>query len=138
MKVYVGGTFDLFHVGHVQFLIKANQFGLVTVALNTDEFVKKFKGKAPIMTYAERYEVVKSCRYVYNVIPNISGADSKPTIEMVNPDYIVVGDDWKDKGYCSQMSFTPKWLSQRKINLIYVPYTKNISTTIIKNRIKNG
>lgn len=138
MRVYVGGTFDLFHAGHVQFLMRASQFGLVTVALNTDEFVKQFKKRSPVMTYAEREEVVRACRYVFDVVPNISGADSKPTIERVNPDYIIVGDDWKDKGYCSQMSFTPKWLTQKHIKLVYIPYTKNISSTIIKNRIKNG
>lgn len=136
-RVYTGGTFDLFHAGHVQFLRKCANLGWVVVALNTDEFVKEFKGKAPIMTFAERYETLRSCKYVGEVIPNLSGADSKPTIMSVNPDIIVIGDDWKDKDYCKQMGFTMKWLKEQNIELVYIPYTKGISSTIIKERIKN-
>lgn len=135
MIIYTGGTFDLFHAGHVQFLRKCYRYGYVTVALNTDEFVLEFKGKKPIMTFAERYEVLRSCKYVDNIVANISGADSKPTIEAVSPDYIIVGDDWLKKDYYSQMQFTQKWLDERNIKLIYVPYTKNISTTEIKKRL---
>jgi len=134
--VYTGGTFDLFHAGHVQFLRKCGAYGNVVVSLNTDKFVEKFKGKKPIMSFAERYEVLRSCKYVYEVIPNLSGADSKPTIESVDPDCIIIGDDWKDRDYCEQMGFTQEWLKKESISLIYVPYTKNISTTIIKERMK--
>jgi glycerol-3-phosphate cytidylyltransferase len=136
-RVYTGGTFDLFHAGHVRFLRRCHQMGEVIVALNTDEFVKEFKGKAPIMTYNEREEVLSACKYVDEVIPNLSGADSKPTIEDVCPDVIVIGDDWKDKDYCKQMGFTMKWLKEQNIELVYIPYTPNISTTIIKERLKN-
>ena len=134
-RVYTGGTFDLFHAGHVQFLRKCSHYGLVTVALNTDEFIEQFKGKRPIMTFAERYEVIRACKYVDEVIANLSGADSKPTIEAVSPDYIIVGDDWIDKDYHKQMGFTDRWLNSKGIQLIYVPYTKNISTTDIKKRL---
>ena len=135
MIVYTGGTFDLFHAGHVQFLRKCSQYGEVVVALNTDEFIQSFKGKPPIMSYAERYEVVSSCRYVKYVVPNINGADSKPTILSVNPDFIIIGDDWLKKNYYKQMKFTKKWLKDNRIKLIYVPYTKGISTTDIKKRL---
>lgn len=135
MIVYTGGTFDLFHAGHVQFLKKCRYFGNVVVALNTDEFVKKFKGRKPVMSYPERYEVIKACKYVSRVIPNFSGEDSKPTIEIVKPNCIVIGDDWKNKDYFKQMGFTKEWLEEHYIELIYVGYTKNISSTIIKERI---
>ena len=133
--VYTGGTFDLFHAGHAQFLEKCSNYGEVVVALNTDEFVEQFKGKRPIMSFAERYAVLSSCKYVKRVIPNISGADSKPTIISIQPDYIIVGDDWKEKNYYKQMQFTPKWLKEQNIELIYVPYTNSISTTEIKKRL---
>jgi len=135
MRVYTGGTFDLFHCGHVQFLRKCSYYGFVVVALNTDEFVKQFKGKPPVMTFAERYEVLSSCKYVGEVVANISGEDSKPTIESVKPDYIIIGDDWDKDDYMKQMSFEEEWLEERNINLVFVPYTSNISTTKIKKRI---
>lgn len=135
MRVYTGGTFDLFHSGHVQFLRKCSHYGYVVVALNTDEFIEQFKGIRPVMSYAERYELLRSCRYVDEVVPNISGADSRPTIESIAPNYIIIGDDWKEKDYYKQMGFSDPWLKERGITLLYVPYTKNISTTIIKERI---
>lgn len=135
MIAYTGGSFDLFHAGHAQFLEKCSYYGDVVVALNTDEFVEEFKGKRPVMTFAERYTVLAACKYVYRVIANISGADSKPTIASVNPDIIVVGSDWEKKDYYKQMQFTPDWLKEQGIRLIYVPYTNPISTTIIKKRL---
>jgi len=133
--IYTGGTFDIFHAGHVQFLEKCANLGDVVVALNTDEFVEEYKGQRPVMTFAERYECLRGCKYVFAIIANLSGADSKPTIEAVNPDMIVIGDDWLEKDYCAQMGFTLEWLAERRIELRYVPYTKNISSTEIKKRI---
>jgi glycerol-3-phosphate cytidylyltransferase len=136
--VYTGGTFDLFHAGHVNFLRQCAQRGYVTVALNTDEFIKKYKGQPPVMSYAEREAILLACKYVSAVVPNISGADSKPTISAVRPKFIVIGDDWLDKDYCKQMDFTPEWLKENRIELVYVPYTKNISTTEIKRRLREN
>lgn len=135
MIVYTGGTFDLFHAGHVQFLRKCSYYGRVVVALNTDEFIEEFKGKKPVMSFAERYEVLRSCKYVDEVIANLSGADSKPTILSIMPKYIIIGDDWLKKDYYKQMGFTKEWLKEQGIILFYVPYTKNISTTDIKKRL---
>jgi glycerol-3-phosphate cytidylyltransferase len=134
--VYTGGSFDLFHGGYVNFLRQCASFGDVIVALNTDEFVERFKGKKPVMTYAEREMVLRACKYVRGVIPNLSGEDSKPTIMSVGPNFIIIGDDWKQKDYYKQMNFTKEWLQEKGIELIYVPYTQNISTSNIKKRIK--
>lgn len=137
--VYTGGTFDIPHAGHYQFLEKCSHYGKVTVALNTDAFIKKFKGKAPIMPFHERYTILLACKYVSRVIANISGADSKPSICSVKPDYIIIGDDWKQKGkdYYKQMQFDAKWLKDQGIQLIYVPYTTGVSTTELKKRISD-
>ncbi len=136
MKVlYTGGTFDLFHYGHVNFLKKCHSIcDNVVVALNTDEFISQYKSRS-ILTYAEREESLLECKYVSKVVPNVFGQDSKPTILSVNPDIIAVGDDWCHKDYYAQMDFTQQWLDDRNITLIYVPYTKGISTTEIKARI---
>lgn len=133
--LYTGGTFDLLHYGHISFLRQCSRIcDNVVVALNTDEFVSEYKTQT-IMTYKERELSLQSCQYVSKIIPNLSGADSKPTILSVNPDIIAVGDDWAHKDYYSQMSFTPEWLDEKNIVLIYVPYTKGISTSEIKRRI---
>jgi glycerol-3-phosphate cytidylyltransferase len=139
--VYTGGTFDLFHSGHVNLLQRCKSIagpnGTVVVSLNTDEFIFEYKGKAPACTYEERKAVLEACQYVDDVVPNLGGTDSKISIQLANPDYIVIGSDWARKDYYSQMSFDQDWLDARGIGLVYVPYTKHVSTTTIKNRIKN-
>ena len=134
--LYTGGTFDLFHYGHMNFLKKCRAISdRVVVALNTDEFTKDYKGSAPIMTYKEREISLKMCHYVDDVIPNIGNQDSKITISTVNPQIIAIGDDWAHKDYYKQMQFTQEWLDEKEIVLVYIPYTKGISTTEIKARL---
>ena len=135
LKVYTGGTFDLFHAGHVKFLERCRQFGKVTVALNTDEFIEAYKGKPPVMSYEERAEVLLACRFVHDVVPNFDGADSRTAIDWVEPDLIVIGSDWAVRDYHAQMGFDQAWLDERGIGLCYLPYTKGVSSTDIKARI---
>ena len=134
--LYTGGTFDIFHFGHTNFLKQCSSLcDKVVVALNTDEFIKEFKGSAPIMNYKERERSLLNCPYVDQVAPNFSGQDSKPTILSVKPDIVAIGDDWAHKDYYKQMQFTQEWLEDNSIVLVYVPYTKEISTSEIKRRI---
>ena len=135
LTVYTGGTFDLYHSGHANFLERCSDLGSVTVALNTDEFITAYKKKPPIMSYAERARVLMSCRYVSRVIPNYGGADSTPAIEMISPEIIAIGSDWARRDYYAQMGFTQDWLDDREISLIYIPYTAGISSTAIKARL---
>ena len=133
--VYTGGTFDLPHSGHVNFLKKCAQLGDVYVALNTDEFIEQYKGKPPVMSFDERLEVISHYRSVRGVISNDSGADSKQTILEIRPDIIAIGSDWARKDYYKQMGFTQDWLDEQGISLIYIPYTRGISTTELKRRL---
>lgn len=141
LKIYTGGTFDLIHSGHVNFLRRCAELGEVTIALNTDEFIQQYKGKSPIMTYDERFAVLSEFNSVKNIFPNVGGADSKETIEHIrnvahiHPDIIAIGSDWARKDYYKQMGFTQNWLDEQNINLMYIPYTMGISTTELKKRI---
>jgi len=136
-KIYTGGTFDLFHRGHVNFLKQCREIGdYVAVSLNTDDFIYRYKGKYPIMNYEERRDVLLGCRYVDEVIPNTDGEDSKPAILTINPKFVIIGSDWAKKDYYGQMNFTQQWLDDNGIILVYLPYTENISTTLIKEKLK--
>lgn len=131
-----GRNLRLFHSGHARFLKRCSQLGSVVVSLNTDEFIEEYKGKAPVLTYQQRLEVLASCRYVDRVIPNTGGADSKPSILQVMPDIIAIGSDWARRDYYYQMEFDQDWLDEHDISLIYIPYTQGISSTEVKRRIK--
>ena len=139
MIVYTGGTFDLFHSGHVNFLKRCKEIaghnGKVVVSLNTDDFILKYKKALPVCSEQERKIVLESCKYVDEVIFNVGGKDSKIAIDLVKPNYIIIGSDWARKDYYEQMQFTQDWLDNRDIGLIYIPYTSGISTTAIKEKL---
>jgi glycerol-3-phosphate cytidylyltransferase len=135
--LYTGGTFDLFHFGHVEFLKKCKMISdKVIVALNTDQFVSEYK-HPPIMSFSERKRSLLNCQYVDEVVPNICGANSKPSILYVKPQIIAIGDDWAHKDYFKQMQFTREWLDEKEIVLVYIPYCQDISTTELKKRLLN-
>jgi len=134
--VYTGGSFDTTHIGHVNFLRQCSMLGKVIVSLNTDDFIKSYKGSSPIFSYKERERFLKTLPYVDRIIPNIGGADSKIAIELVNPDIIAIATDWISKDYYKQMNFTQEWLDEKNILLVYLPYFKGISTTQIKDLCK--
>eukprot|EP00866_Antonospora_locustae_P002365 jgi/Antlo1/2365/198 len=78
--VFVDGTFDLFHAGHVSLLKHASTIGShVTVGLYTDENAKKIHGEYPILSFLERKLVLLSCRYVDEVIE---------APEVITPDFL--------------------------------------------------
>lgn len=137
LTVYTGGTFDLVHSGHVNFLNSCAEIGRVVVSLNTDEFIEAYKGKPPVMTYSEREAVLMGLRAVFDVVPNSGGTDSRIAIDAVNPDVVAIGSDWARKNYYKQMSFDQDWLDERGIMLLYIPYTKGISTTDLKARLRD-
>ena len=136
LKVYTGGTFDLFHKGHIEFLRRCAELGDVTVALNTDEFIEAYKGRKPIISFDEREAVLLGCRYVAEVIPNYGGSDSRISIEIAQPNLIIIGSDWARRDYYTQMGFDQNWLDDRAIGLCYIPYTQGISSTDIKLRLR--
>lgn len=142
MIIYTGGTFDMFHAGHAALLRECRKLagvdGRVVVSLNTDSFIAAYKHKVPVCTYAERAAVLNACRYVDEVVQNRAGADSRPTIEAVQPDIVAIGVDWAEKDYYRQMGFTQQWLDERGISLVYLAhaYSDSLSTTGLKVRLQ--
>lgn len=135
-RAYIGGTFDLFHIGHVFLLSRAkSEFDEVVVALNTDEFTEKYKGERPIMDLSERAAVLAACRYVDKVEVNDGGEDSTVAILRVAPTHIIHGDDWMGESLKKQMGLTDAFLVGNGIELVYFPYTKRASTADIRERV---
>ena len=140
LRVYTGGTFDLFHVGHLNLLKRCREIagwtGQVIVSLNTDEFIYKYKGKNPVIQYEDRKAILESCKYVDSVMENYGQEDSKKSILLAQLiDVVAIGSDWARKDYYKQMNFDQDWLDSQRISLIYIPYTSGISSTQIKEKI---
>ena len=135
--VYVGGTFDLFHAGHIQFLSQCSQYGKVVVALNADNFSARYK-RRPILSLDERKSAVEACRFVDDVVTNVGNENSAMTIDsLAHPiKYIAHGDDWTGKSLMAQLGIDQKWLDFRGIEMLYIPYTSGISTSDIIGRVR--
>lgn len=125
------GTFDAGHLGHARLFKTCESLGNLTVGVNSDEFIKQYKGERPLFTFEERASLI--ARLGYKVLINTSaGAE---LIRQVNPDILVIGSDWLRKDYLKQIDMTPDELDELGVSLMYTPYTTQISTTEIKRRV---
>jgi len=119
------GTFDLFHIGHLNLLKRAKALGdYLIVGVSTDEF-NAIKGKKSVYPYEHRAEIVRSIKYVDLVIPERNWEQKIEDIKKYNVDIFVMGDDWKGKfdylkEYCE---------------VVYLPRTEGISTTELKEAL---
>lgn len=135
MKIgYTTGVFDLFHIGHLMILKKASeQCDHLIVGVTTDELVLKRKNKQPIVPLEERMEIVRSIKYVNSVVVQNS-MDKMDAWDVIRFNRMFVGDDWKG---------TPQWeeiekeFSKFNVDIVYFPYTKQTSSSILKEALEN-
>ncbi len=97
-KVFVNGTFDILHRGHLELLNYARSLGYVYVGIDTDECIKEKKGPSrPIHNQEERKFLLENLRSVDEVIFFSSEPEFEELIKSLKPDIIIVGSDWKEK-----------------------------------------
>jgi len=97
-RVFVNGTFDILHRGHLELLNYAKSFGYVIVGIDTDECIKEKKGPSrPIHNQEERKFLLENLRSVDEVIFFSSEPEFEELIKSLKPDIIIVGSDWKEK-----------------------------------------
>ena len=127
-RVITYGTFDLLHYGHINLLKKAKALGdYLIVAVSTDEFNLIEKGKNCCFSYEKRKALVEAIRYVDLVIPETSWEQKKSDMHEYHIDAFVIGDDWKGKF---------DFLKDEGVDVVYLPRTPEISSTQIKEEIK--
>ena len=141
MNVLTIGTFDRIHVGHLELLDGCRQLvgsinGTVSVAVNRDEFVKRFKGATP-QPLEHRIEMLEALRVVDRVYVNVGDEDASQVIDAIRPDALAIGDDWLDPGhderrYLAQLGITSEWLLERGLGITYVPRTRGVSSSALR------
>jgi glycerol-3-phosphate cytidylyltransferase len=126
---YTTGVYDLFHVGHLNLLRNAKAMcDKLIVGVTTDELVK-YKNKRAVIPFHERMEIIRAISYVDAVIPQ-ENMDKFEVWNKLKFDVLFVGDDW----YASS-----KWrelqdrFEQVNVRVVYFPYTKGTSSTLIND-----
>tara|TARA_X000000368_G_scaffold364140_1_gene309666 strand:+ start:1937 stop:2353 length:417 start_codon:yes stop_codon:yes gene_type:complete len=128
---YTSGVYDLFHIGHLNMLRNAKSMcDKLIVGVTTDELVR-YKFKKSVIPFKERIEIVRSISYVDTAIPQ-SEIDKFKIWKKLKYNILFVGDDWYDN---------KKWknyetnLKKKKVKIIYFPYTKKTSSTLINSTL---
>ena len=132
-KVYVGMSADVIHEGHINILKTANKLGDVIVGLLTDTAIASYKN-IPYLNFKRRKIIIQNIKYVKKVIPQDT-LDYVKNIQLTKPDYVVHGDDWRSGVQKKTRERVIKVLKKWGGKLVEPKYTKNISSTIIKNKI---
>jgi phosphoenolpyruvate phosphomutase len=133
-KVYIAMSADLVHPGHINIISQAAKFGKVTLGLLTDKAIASYK-RLPTMTYEQRYEVIKSLKFIEEVIPQ-NTLSYKDNLLKIKPEIVVHGDDWKEGVQQQTRQEVIEILKNWNGELIEIPYTQGISSTQITNTLK--
>ena len=130
---YTSGVYDLFHIGHLNLLKNAKGMcDRLVVGVTTDD-LSLYKGKKPLVPFEDRLEIVRSIRYVDAVVPQET-MNKAEMCKKLSATLLFVGDDWHK---------TPKWESIEQellkigVTVVYFPYTKGVSSTIIGEALRN-
>jgi glycerol-3-phosphate cytidylyltransferase len=126
---YTTGVYDMFHIGHLNILKKAKeQCDYLIVGVSTDELVQSAKNKKPIIPFEERKAIVEAIKYVDKVVPQ-EDKNKYGAWETYHFDAMFVGDDWKGDPLFQTVEEKFKGVG---VDVIYFPYTKHISSTLLK------
>lgn len=124
-KVWVNGSFDILHIGHIRLLEHAGSFGSVRVGLDSDERIQQKKGSnRPVNNLQDRMDFISSIRFVNDVVSFGSDDELIYRIKEYGPDIMVIGDDYDYQSIIG-VEYIPKIEFFQKI--------KNKSTTKILN-----
>lgn len=128
--VFTGGSFDMLHAGHLNILKKAKSLGdFLIVGVSTNTLIRSYKDIDPIMNYQQRFELVQAIKFVDMAVKQEQIFDVKQ-FKLLNADLFVIGDDWKGRMDVPGLN----WLRKHK-KVFFVPYTKGLSSSIIKEKI---
>lgn len=126
-RIITFGTFDVFHVGHVNILERAAALGEhLIVGVSSDELNFSKKQRYPIYSERDRVKIISSLKFVDTVFIEESLEKKKEYIQAYDADILVMGDDWAGRF---------DWVSDI-CKVIYLPRTPSVSTTEIIEIVK--
>lgn len=127
---YTTGVYDMFHIGHLNILKRAKeQCEYLIVGVSTDELVKDYKGKTPIIPFEERLAIVESIKYVDKAVPQLS-MDKMKAWEELHFDVLFHGSDWKGSEMYNKLIEQFKKVGT---DVVFLPHTDGVSSTILSD-----
>jgi rfaE bifunctional protein nucleotidyltransferase chain/domain len=110
-RIFVNGTFDIVHRGHLELLEYAYNLGTVLVAIDTDRRVQELKGTSrPINNQNDRAYLLRSLKFTSGVVTFDTDQELIDTIKSYQPDIMIKGSDYRNKPiigaeYCREIKF---------------------------------
>ncbi len=129
---FTDGVYDMFHVGHLNMIKEAKKHcDYLIVGVHSDEIVEGYKNRKTVINEKERREIVEAIRYVDKAVIN----RTREKLELWKEhkfDVVFIGDDWKGTERWNNFE---KILAEVGVSVEYIPYTKGISTTQIREKL---
>lgn len=127
---YLSGTFDLFHIGHLNLLRRAKAYcDYLVVGVHKDA---SHKGKSTFISFEERCEIVKSIKYVDKVIPSEKEDCDVYLKGIVKYDYLFVGSDYKGT---ERFNHYERIFADKGVEIVYFPYTQGTSSSQLREAL---
>ena len=131
IRVFTSGSFDLFHIGHLNILERSAALGdELIVGVSTDELIQHYKGMPPIIPFEQRFRIISSLKCVTKAVKQVKLTEVAQ-LQREDIDIVTIGDDWINK-YLEGL----EWMKQQPgKEVVYSPYTPDVITTRIKKKI---
>lgn len=128
---YTQGVYDMFHIGHLNLINHAKEYcDYLIVGVNSDELVKGYKNKLPVVGEREREIIIANIKAVDKSFI-VTTLDKLEVYQQCKFDAVFIGDDWKGD---------PRWkktcedLKQYGVDVVFLPYTPEISSTGLRQK----
>ena len=131
---YTQGVFDMFHIGHLNLINNAKALcQRLIVGVNSDKLVEEYKKRKTVIGQDERLAIVSNIKGVDDALL-VDTLDKVVLQEKLGFDVVFIGDDWQGN---LRWKETERMLGERNVQVIYLPYTKGVSSTILRLEKEN-
>ena len=126
---------DFLHHGHINILEKAKRKGNIILALVTNKGILSYKGKKPFIDFRHRLKIAKNIKLISLIVPSKGPSEFCKLAKRFKCEFFVHGDDWKKGVQSKYRQNLIKTMKKWGGKVIDLPYTKKISSTIIKSKL---
>lgn len=122
----------MFHIGHLNLIKNAKaRCDYLIVGVNSDELIHQYKNKDAVVPLEERKQIVEALKYVDEVI-TVDTLDKEVVWNKKKFDIVFIGDDWKGS---ERWIETERVMKQYGVEVVYLPYTKGTTSTLLREKI---